>query len=201
MKHIRANHGEHFCVSVSGYPEGHPSVIKAVAPGETLSASEAARAITLEDGSTAVCHDADYAGELAYLKAKVAAGAEVIITQMFFDVEVFLQFTRDCRAAGITVPIMPGIMLVQSYPGFKRMVGFCKSRVPAAMAAELDAVKDDEAAVRAAGVRLAVDMCRTLIAAGIKGLHLYTLNLEAGFYGVLQGLGLFKPFPEGTVIE
>lgn len=201
MKHIRAAHGDAFCVSVSGYPEGHPAAIKPVAAGEVLSASEAARAITLEDGSVVVCHDADYAGELAYLKAKVDAGAELIITQMFFDVQVFLQFVRDCRAAGITVPIMPGIMLVQNYGGFKRMIGFCKSRVPPAFAAALDAVKDDEAAVRAAGVRACVDMCRTLIAEGIKGLHLYTLNLEAGLYAVLKELGLFKPFPEGVTYD
>ena len=186
---------------MSGYPEGHPNVIKKVEAGSAaLTASEAKRVIELEDG-TYVCRDADYAAELTYLKAKVDAGAAVIITQMFFDVEVFLQFVRDCRAVGITVPIMPGIMLVQNYGGFKRMVSFCKSRVPADFAAAIEAAKDDDAAVRALGVRHCADTCRTLAAAGVKGLHLYTLNLEAGMYGVLKELGLYKPFPEGTTFD
>lgn len=72
----------------------------------------------------------DYANELAYLKSKVDAGGELIITQMFFDVAVFLAFVEDCRAVGITVPIMPGLMVIQAYGGFKRMAAFCKSRVP-----------------------------------------------------------------------
>ena len=201
VKHIRAHYGDYFCVSVSGYPEGHPNVItKVEADGAPLTAAEAKRVITLDDG-VYVCRDAAYAAELAYLKAKVDAGADVIITQMFFDSEVFLQFVRDCRAAGITVPIMPGIMLIQNYGGFKRMVGFCKSRVPAALAAALDAAKDDEAAVRAIGVAHCADTCRTLAAAGVKGLHLYTLNLEAGMYAVLKELNLYKPFPEGTTFD
>jgi methylenetetrahydrofolate reductase (NADPH) len=187
-------------VSVSGYPEGHPNVIKKVEAGEALSASEASRVITIEDGAY-VCRDADYQAELAYLKAKVDAGATLIITQMFFDADVFLQFSRDCRAAGISVPIMPGIMLIQNYGGFKRMTAFCKSRVPAALAAALDAAKDDDAAVRAIGIKHGADTCRTLAAAGVKGLHLYTLNLEAGMYGVLKELGLYKPFPEGTTFD
>jgi methylenetetrahydrofolate reductase (NADPH) len=200
VKHIRAHYGDYFCVSVSGYPEGHPNVIKKVEAGEALSASEASRVITLEDGAY-VCRDADYQAELAYLKAKVDAGATLIITQMFFDADVFLQFSRDCRAAGISVPIMPGIMLIQNYGGFKRMTAFCKSRVPAALAAALDAAKDDDAAVRAIGIKHGADTCRTLAAAGVKGLHLYTLNLEAGMYGVLKELGLYKPFPEGTTFD
>ena len=54
----------------------------------------------------------------------------MIITQMFFDADVYIQFVKDCRAIGITVPILPGIMCVQHYAGFKRMLGFCKTRVP-----------------------------------------------------------------------
>lgn len=200
VKHIRANYGDHFCVSVAGYPEGHPGVIKKVEPGQALTASERRRVITLEDGDH-VCSDADYAGELAYLKAKCDAGADVIITQMFFDVEVFLQFVRDCRSLGIGVPIMPGLMLIQNYGGFKRMTAFCKSRVPAFLAAQMEAVKDEDAKVREAGVAIGAAMCKALIAAGVKGLHLYTLNTEAVPYGVLKELGLFVDFPEGTKLD
>ena len=74
-----------------------------------LTESELTRLVRNEDG-VFVCHDADYATELAYLKEKVDAGADLIITQMFFEVEVFDKFVNDCRAVGIAVPILPGIM-------------------------------------------------------------------------------------------
>ncbi len=191
VKHIRAVHGDYVCISVAGYPEGHPTVIKKVAEGRTLSESEEKRVVTLEDGDY-VCSDADYAGELAYLKAKVDAGADFIITQMFFDTAVFIEFAKACRAIGITVPIMPGIMLIQNYGGFNRMAAFCKSRVPAALRAEMDAVKDDDAAVLKAGIAFGVRTCRELIASGQKGLHFYTLNTETVTLAILDELELKK---------
>jgi len=136
VKVIRAKYGDHFNISVAGYPEGHPNVIKKVEAGAALTDSESRRMITLEDGDW-VCYDADYKAELAYLKQKVDAGADMIITQMFFDVDVYLQFVRDCREIGISVPILPGIMLVQAYAGFKRMVAFAKTRVPKYILAEV----------------------------------------------------------------
>jgi methylenetetrahydrofolate reductase (NADPH) len=60
---------------------------------------------------------------------------------MFFDVDVYFKFVKDCRAIGINAPIVPGLMVIQAYGGFKRMTAFCKSRVPAAIHAALDAVK------------------------------------------------------------
>lgn len=189
VKHIRAAHGDHFCLSVAGYPEGHPTVIKKIEPGRELSASEARRVVTLDDGEY-VCSDADYAGELAYLKSKIDAGGDMILTQMFFDVDVFTQFVADCRAAGITVPIVPGIMVIQAYGGFKRMTAFCRSRVPAWIVDALAAVKDDEAAVKAEGIRIGTQMCRALLAAGVRGLHFYTLNLERVTFAIMKELGL-----------
>jgi methylenetetrahydrofolate reductase (NADPH) len=67
---------------------------------------------------------------------------------MFFDTAVFLSFVKDCRAAGITVPIMPGLMVIQSYAGFKRMTAFCRSRVPTWVWETLDGVKVSEGATR-----------------------------------------------------
>lgn len=192
VKHIRARHGSHFGISVAGYPEGHPNVIKPLTPGVALTEAEKRRVVTLEDGSEHVCFDADYANELAYLKSKVDAGADFIITQMFFDTEVFVQFVADCRGAGIHCPIMPGLMLIQSYAGFKRMIGFCKTRVPQWLRDQLDVVKDDDAAVKVTGTAILAAMCRAILAAGFKGLHLYTLNLEEGTYDLLRELGLFK---------
>jgi len=93
--YIRKNFGQEFCISVAGYPEGHPDKIKEVVGGKAaLSESELTRYSTQtnEDGSETVyvCSDADFAQEMQYLKAKVDAGADFVITQMFFDVEVCL---------------------------------------------------------------------------------------------------------------
>jgi methylenetetrahydrofolate reductase (NADPH) len=138
----------------------------------------------------------DYDNELNYLKQKVDAGADIIITQMFFDVDVYLQFVRDCRAKGITVPIMPGIMLIQNYGGFKRMVVFCKSRVPGEIVDAVEAVKDDEAKLKELGIKIGADMCKKIVKAGILGLHLYTLNLEDGMNGILKEMGLYREITE-----
>lgn len=108
VQHIRKLYGDFFGISVAGYPEGHPTVIKPVADlGRELTETEKGRLVTTPEGDF-VCSDADFDNELAYLKKKVDAGADFIITQMFFDTEVFIAFVSACRAAGITVPIMPG---------------------------------------------------------------------------------------------
>lgn len=133
-----------------------------------------------------------YDKELDYLKEKVEAGSSCIITQMFFDPQVFIQFVKDCRLKGITVPIIPGLMLIQNLAGFKRMVSFCKSRVPLWVSDSLEAVKDDDSKVKEAGAQIAVEMIKTLAAAGVKGVHLYTLNLEQVTFMVLKELGLYK---------
>jgi methylenetetrahydrofolate reductase (NADPH) len=143
VKYIRKEHGDYFCVTVAGYPEGHPTKMSVVEGGlADLSAAELRRysVQTAEDGSKqiVVCRDDDYKGELAYLKEKVDAGSDAIITQMFFDPQVFGQFVSDCREIGITVPIIPGIMMLSNLGGFRRMTGFCKSRIPEGMEAVLN---------------------------------------------------------------
>lgn len=191
-KHIIDKYGpEQFCIATAGYPEGHPNVIKKVEEGHELSEAEEGRVVSLEDGEY-VCSDADYAAEIAYLKEKVDAGSSLIITQMFFDVGVFKSFVEACRAAGITVPIVPGLMLVQAAGGFSRMTAFCKTRVPAAIKARVEELKHDEAAVKAYGAELGAQMCVELTAMGAPGLHFYTLNLEKVTFGVLERLGRLK---------
>lgn len=192
VKYIRARYGDHFGVSVSGYPEGHPEVIKPASElGRPLTAAEEGRAMVTAEGVTCVCSDEDYEKEMAYLKEKVDAGADCIITQLFYDVDVFVTFVHDCRARGITVPILPGIMIIQNAGGFKRMTGFCKTRVPPELAKKVDSIAGDDEAVKAYGVELATETCRKLIASGlVPGVHLYTLNLEKSVYGILDGLGL-----------
>ena len=100
------------------------------------------------------------------------------MTQLFYDVELFLKFVSDCRALGITCPIIPGIMPIQTYAGFARMVGFCKTYVPPEIQSILEGVKDNDEACRAYGIQLGIDMCRRMLAAGTPGVHLYSLNQE-----------------------
>lgn len=197
VKYIKDNHGDDFGISVAGYPEGHPAVINKVPAGKVLSDAERGRVVTQDDGDY-VCSDEDFAKEISYLKEKVDAGAEFIVTQMFFDVSVFESFVKACREAGIEAPILPGLMVIQAYGGLKRMTSFCKSRVPAAIWEKLDPVKDDADKVKEMGVEIGVDMCRKLIAAGVPGLHFYTLNLEKVTIGILKELGLAKPISEET---
>ena len=80
----------------------------------------------------------------------------------------------------------------QAWGGFKRMSGFCRSRVPRALLDELEPIKDDEEAIKAAGVRIGARMCRELIAAGTRGLHFYTLNLEKVTFAIMAEMGILK---------
>ena len=120
------------------------------------------------------------------------AGADFIITQMFFDVETFQAFVKHLRRIGVTKPVLPGIMFASNYGGFCRMTTMCKSRVPASMWAALNAIKDDPAAVAEYGIKAATELCKGLMASGVLGLHFYTLNKTGPTYGVLKNLGRFK---------
>jgi len=196
VKFIREKFGDKFGISVAGYPEGHPVAISEINDPTSLTESEKARSST-RDGKTFTCKDVDYAKEMAYLKQKIDAGADFIITQMFFDTAVYHQFVKDCRAIGINVPIVPGLMCINAYAGFVKMTGFCKSRVPPALQEKMDALKDDKDAVKQFGIDYGVQMCQELLTGGDEPapvLHFYTLNLEKVVYGVLEQLKLLaKP--------
>jgi len=140
------------------------------------------------DGKTYVCKDADFKTEMAYLKEKVDAGADVIMTQMFFDIEVYKNFVNECKASGINCPVIPGLMCINAYPGFKKMTNFCKTRVPKALEDKMDSMKDDSAAVKAFGVEFGAEICQQLMDFGAEVLHFYTLNLEKVVYGITDAL-------------
>ena len=182
VKFIRREHGDYFCLSVAGYPEGHPDTIVHMGDDETkLSVSEQGRCrVTQENGQKKVyvCPDAAFKLEMDYMKKKVDAGADAIITQMFFDADTYGAFLRACRAHGIMVPVIPGIMLVQAAGGFRKMTQMCKTRVPAAVNASVDAKADDDVALKAYGVDLGTQISHQLLAHGAPGLHFYTLNLD-----------------------
>ncbi|KAJ6734054.1 METHYLENETETRAHYDROFOLATE REDUCTASE 1 [Salix purpurea] len=164
VKHIRSKYGDYFGITVAGYPEAHPDMI----------------------GSDGFATLEDYHKDLAYLKQKVDAGADLIVTQLFYDTDVFLKFVNDCRQIGITCPIVPGIMPINNYKGFIRMTGFCKTKIPAEVTAALEPIKDNEEAVRAYGIHLGTEMCKKILAHGIKTVHLYTLNMEKSALAILM---------------
>lgn len=188
---IRKEHGDHFSISVAGYPEGHPDAIKEVTSFDALTPEEKGRVVKQEDGKMFCCHDKEFKGEIEYLKKKVDAGANLILTQLFYDVDVFMAFEKACRAVGITVPILPGIMPLGAYGGFTRMTGFCKTRIPDAMRAKLEAVKDDADAFKAFGVEYVTDMCKKIWESKkVRALHFYSLNQEETTYKILRNLGV-----------
>ncbi|KAL7534430.1 hypothetical protein ACHAXR_005865 [Thalassiosira sp. AJA248-18] len=191
VKYIRKEFGDEFGISVAGYPEGHPNRISELSADEveSMSESEKGRCCT-HDGVTYVCKDEDYKKEMDYLKEKVDAGSDFIITQMFFDAEVFKTFVNDCRKWGIECPVVPGLMCINAYPGFKKMTKFCKTRVPKSLEERMDSMKDDPDAVKKFGVEFGADICRSLLDSGAPILHFYTLNLEKVVYGITDELGI-----------
>jgi len=193
VQYIKKAHGDHFSLAVAGYPEGHPNAITEVEDVEKLTDSEKSRLIKTADGKQWVCTDENFEKELAYLKKKVDAGGDLILTQLFYDVDVFLTFVDRVRAMGITVPILPGIMPLGNYGGFKRMTGFCKTRVPAEMEAKLETLKEKDQAddFKAYGVELVTAMCKRIWATGkVKCLHFYCLNQYKTVFSVLKALGI-----------
>ena len=146
VKFIRSEYGSEFGISVAGYPEGHPNAIVELKDGDSaITATERLRVSEAPDKNGTlrryVCRDEAYAAEIAYLKEKVDAGADFVITQMFFDTDVFVQFCKDCVTAGITAPIVPGVMCINNYGGFFRMTGFCKTRVPTNLKEDMEKVR------------------------------------------------------------
>ncbi|BGP41592.1 methylenetetrahydrofolate reductase (NAD(P)H) met13 [Rhodotorula kratochvilovae] len=128
--------------------------------------------------------------EIRHFKAKVDAGANVVFTQMFYDAEVFIDWGRRLRAAGITIPIVPGIMPIQTYAAFKRRTDFAGTKVPQELWDLLEPIKDDDAKVREVGTKYVADMCRKILNAdlGIHGMHFYTMNLSRGTEMLLEEL-------------
>ncbi|VDL69097.1 unnamed protein product [Nippostrongylus brasiliensis] len=92
-----------------------------------------------------------YKADLQYLKSKVDAGAQFIITQLFFEAEVFEQFVRDCREIGINVPIIPGIMPIMGYDSIRRIATLSQLTIPESILSDLEPIKHDDDAVRKYG--------------------------------------------------
>ncbi|KAL2266422.1 hypothetical protein VTJ83DRAFT_5774 [Remersonia thermophila] len=178
VRYIRKTHGDYFCVGVAAYPEGHADESHPL--GQSLE------------------HD------LPYLVDKVQAGADFIMTQLFFDVDAYRRFEETLRAhpsgAFRNVPILPGLMPIQSYQMIKRTAKLSHARIPDPLMARLDAVRGDDEKVKEVGVAILSDIVeqvreikdRTAPAAP-RGFHFYTLNLEKAVSFIVERTGLIAP--------
>jgi methylenetetrahydrofolate reductase (NADPH) len=150
-----------FSIGVAGFPEGH---------------------IACKEGKHA---------DWQHLKEKVDAGADYVLTQLFFDNADFHQF-RDhlTHKLGVSVPIVPGIVSILSGTQIKRFTAMCGARIPAPLEAKLEELGEDDAAVAEFGIEYATKQCEDLLRAGVPGIHFYTLNKAQATVRILKNLGL-----------
>ena len=173
VKHIRNQYQDYFDIAVAGFPE-HMSL----PPDERDN-------------------------EIRWLKEKIDCGVSFIFTQMFYDIDLFISWVKAIRAAGITIPIVPGIAPIQTWNGFQRATSLAQITIPQFILDVLEPVKNDDEKVRELGTKLVADMCRRILKEdiGIRGLHFYTMNLEKGTKMLLEELNLvprietIKPLP------
>ncbi|KIL69922.1 hypothetical protein M378DRAFT_69203 [Amanita muscaria Koide BX008] len=159
VRYIRSvpEYATYFCVGVAAHPDIHPE--------------------STSDGDV----------EIEFLKAKVDAGADFIITQLFYDVDSFYVWFNKVREKGINVPIIPGIMPIQTFSSFKRITKLCGTKVPASVSGELGSISHDDQLVKEYGISSAVDMIKKLTENGsIHGVHFFTLNLEKSVQCILE---------------
>ncbi|KAI1072233.1 hypothetical protein LB507_002837 [Fusarium sp. FIESC RH6] len=179
VRYIRKTHGDYFCIGVAAYPEGHAEESHPL--GQSLE------------------HD------LPYLVQKVQAGADFIQTQLFFDIEAYEHFEKTLRehpsGAFKGIPIIPGLMPIQSYQMIKRTTKLSHAKIPDHLLARLDAVKGDDERVKMVGVDIVnelIDKIKDIKSKtpGPKGFHFYTLNLEKAVSFILERANLIPDPPE-----
>jgi methylenetetrahydrofolate reductase (NADPH) len=147
-----------FCLGVAGYPEGHVE-----APSREK--------------------------DLECLKRKVDLGAEYVVCNYFYDNRYFLEFRDRCRAAGVGVPILPGVMPIYSVKMMEMLAGICGATITDEVRRGIAALPEgDKEALAAFGIDFAARQCRGLIAAGVPGLHFYTLNQSRSSVGIVDRL-------------
>jgi len=126
--------------------------------------------------------------DVKYLKEKVDAGADAIITQLFYDTDIFFAFLRKCREIGIKVPIIPGLAPIQTYATFVRIVSFTNISVPAQVWRDLEPIKHDDEKVKQYGIEYMEQLCKRILDHGINTLHFYTFNLERSVTAITDRL-------------
>lgn len=157
-----------FCIGGACYPEGHVECVR-------------------RDGVR------DLDTDLVNLQRKVDAGAQFLVSQLFFDNQVYFDFVARARAAGIAVPIIPGIMPITNVDQVRRFTQMCGASIPDTLLVELDRLKDNEDAVLSQGVAYATAQCFDLLQRGAPGIHFYTLNKSAATRTILTALRTIWP--------
>ena len=150
-----------FSIGAAGFPEGH---------------------IACKEGKLV---------DWGHLKEKIDAGTDYVLTQLFFDNADFYEF-RDhlTKQLGVNIPIVPGIISILSAPQIKRFTALCGSKIPPALAAQLDKIGDNDAAAGEFGIEYATKQCEDLLKNGAPGIHFYTLNKPHSTTRILKNLGL-----------
>ncbi|MFN8160354.1 MAG: methylenetetrahydrofolate reductase [NAD(P)H] [Solirubrobacterales bacterium] len=136
----------------------------------------------------------DLATDLRYLKKKVEAGASFLITQLFFDNQVYFDFVAEARRAGIEVPILAGVIPVASFAQTKRICELCHATIPSRLERAMTAVGGDQRAEFELGVAYAAQQCAELLIAGVPGIHFYALNRAPATRAVLGALRASHPW-------
>ncbi|MDQ8029916.1 MAG: methylenetetrahydrofolate reductase [NAD(P)H] [Brevundimonas sp.] len=134
--------------------------------------------------SPSIDHDIDV------LKAKIDAGATRAVSQFFFDMDAFLRFRDRVRAAGITIPLIPGVMPVSNFAGLQRMCGACGTAVPGWLAAHFDGLDNDPETRKLIAASVAAETCARLQEEGFQDFHFYTLNRADLVYAICRVLGV-----------
>ena len=128
--------------------------------------------------------------DLAAFKRKIDAGANSAITQYFYNADAYFRFVDECTAAGIRIPIVPGIMPIGNFGQLARFSDACGAEIPRWMRIKFEGFHDDSASIRAFGLDVVTSLCEKLLAAGAPGLHFYTLNQAALTTTLWERLGL-----------
>jgi len=138
----------------------------------------------------------DLARDLAHLKAKVEAGTDFLVTQLFFENGHYFRFVERARAAGISVPIIPGVMPLTNVDQIERFTAMCGAQIPALLRAAMEVRRADPEASLQLGVAYASLQCADLLRRGAPGVHFYTLNRSPSSRAILAALRASEPWRE-----
>jgi methylenetetrahydrofolate reductase (NADPH) len=130
------------------------------------------------------------AADLQAYVAKVKAGANVALTQYFFNTDAYCRFVEDAEAAGAFIPVIPGIMPITNSTQLMRFSDACGAEIPRWIRTRLEGFGDDKASIQAFGLDVVTDLCEQLRAIGVPGLHFYTMNQSATVLSICERLGL-----------